>query len=55
MYTLKPLDYQKSKNNVADKEITMFEVTEKASEMLNEFLKDKDETHKIRVMMMEGG
>jgi flagellar biosynthesis protein FliP len=55
MYTLEFLDYQKSKNNIADKEITMFEVTEKASEMLNEFLKDKDETHKIRVMMMEGG
>ncbi len=33
----------------------MFEVTEKAIQMLNEFLKDKDEAHTIRVMMMEGG
>jgi hypothetical protein len=33
----------------------MFEVTEKAVEMLNEFLKDKNEPNKIRVMMMEGG
>jgi len=55
MYRLKPLDYKKSKNNIADKEKTMFEVTEKASQMLNEFLKDKGEVHTIRVMMMEGG
>ena len=33
----------------------MFDVTEKAVEMLNEFLKDKNETNKIRIMMMEGG
>ncbi len=43
------------KNKIADKENTMFEVTEKAVQMLNEFLKDKDESHAIRVMMMEGG
>jgi iron-sulfur cluster assembly protein len=33
----------------------MFEVTEKAVEMIKEFLKDNDDTGKIRVMMMEGG
>jgi hypothetical protein len=33
----------------------MFEVTDKALEMLNEFLKDKEESSRIRVMMMEGG
>jgi iron-sulfur cluster assembly protein len=33
----------------------MFQVTEKAIEMINEFLKDKDEVHSIRVMMVEGG
>jgi hypothetical protein len=33
----------------------MFEVTEKAVQMLNEFLKDKNETNKIRIMMLEGG
>lgn len=33
----------------------MFEVTEKAVEMLTEFLKDKGEPNKIRVMMLEGG
>lgn len=42
-------------NNFADKEKIMFEVTEKAVEMLNEFLKDRDEARTIRVMMMEGG
>jgi hypothetical protein len=33
----------------------MFEVTEKAVEMINEFLKDRNEACSIRVMMMEGG
>jgi hypothetical protein len=33
----------------------MFEVTEKAIEMITEFLKDRDEAHSIRLMMMEGG
>jgi hypothetical protein len=33
----------------------MFEVTEKAVEMINEFLKGRDEAHTIRVMMTEGG
>lgn len=33
----------------------MFEVTEKAVQMLNEFLKDRNEPFSIRVAMMEGG
>jgi len=34
----------------------MFEVTEKAIEMLSEFLKDREEAApSIRVVMMEGG
>jgi len=37
------------------KESTMFEVTEKAIEMIKEFLKDKGEEHTIRLMMNEGG
>jgi len=33
----------------------MFEATEKAVEMIKEFLKDKGEEHIIRLMMNEGG
>ena len=33
----------------------MFEVTEKAVEMIKEFLNDKGEEHIIRLMMNEGG
>jgi len=33
----------------------MFEVTEKALEMLGELLKDVKEAHAIRVIMTEGG
>jgi Fe-S cluster assembly iron-binding protein IscA len=34
---------------------TMFEVSEKASEMIKGYLKDKEATLAIRVMMQEGG
>jgi hypothetical protein len=37
------------------KESTMFTVTEKAIEMIKDFLKDKGEEHTIRLMMNEGG
>jgi Fe-S cluster assembly iron-binding protein IscA len=33
----------------------MFQVTEKAAEMIREFLKDRGEEHIIRIMMNEGG
>jgi len=33
----------------------MFQVTEKAAEMIREFLKDRGEAHIIRIMMNEGG
>jgi len=33
----------------------MFQATEKAVEMIKEFLKNKDEEHIIRLMMNEGG
>ena len=33
----------------------MFEVTEKASEMIKDFLKDKEDTPAIRVMHSRGG
>ncbi len=33
----------------------MFEVTEKASEMIKGFLKDKDVIPAIRVMLSQGG
>ncbi len=33
----------------------MLEVTEKASEMIKEFLKDRDMIPPIRIMMSQGG
>lgn len=33
----------------------MFEVTEKASEMIKEFLKEKKEIPHIRIMLSQGG
>jgi Fe-S cluster assembly iron-binding protein IscA len=33
----------------------MFQVSEKASEMIKHYLKDKEATLAIRVMMQEGG
>jgi Fe-S cluster assembly iron-binding protein IscA len=33
----------------------MFEITEKASEMVKDFLKDKEETPSIRIMLSQGG
>jgi len=33
----------------------MFSVTEKASEMIKEFLKNRTESPSIRVLMQEGG
>jgi hypothetical protein len=33
----------------------MFEVSEKAVEMIQDFLKDRSEEHIIRIMMNEGG
>jgi Fe-S cluster assembly iron-binding protein IscA len=40
---------------VRKKEITMFSVSEKASEMIKEFLKNRTEAASIRVLMQEGG
>jgi hypothetical protein len=39
----------------AEKELIMFSVTEKATEMIKEFLKDRTEIPSIRVVMQEGG
>jgi len=33
----------------------MFEVTEKAGEMINDFLKDREGVHAIRIFMAGGG
>lgn len=33
----------------------MFEVTEKANDMIKDFLKDRDKFPPIRVMMSQGG
>ena len=33
----------------------MLEITEKASEMIKDFLKDRDEIPAIRIMMSQGG
>lgn len=40
---------------VPKKEVNMFSVSEKASEMINEFLKGRAEAASIRVLMQEGG
>jgi hypothetical protein len=37
------------------KEARMFQVTEKANEMLDEFFKDKEGTHYVRIFLSEGG
>ncbi len=33
----------------------MLEVTEKASEMIREFLKEREDTPSIRIMLSQGG
>jgi Fe-S cluster assembly iron-binding protein IscA len=33
----------------------MLEITEKASEMIKEFLKDREDIHSIRIMLTQGG
>jgi Fe-S cluster assembly iron-binding protein IscA len=33
----------------------MFEVTEKAAEMIKEFMKDRDVLNPIRIMLSQGG
>ena len=33
----------------------MFEVSEKANEMIHEFFKDKDEVAQIRIFLSQGG
>jgi len=33
----------------------MLEITEKASEMIKDFLKDRDDIPAIRIMMSQGG
>ena len=33
----------------------MLEITEKASEMINDFLKDRDDVQAIRIMLSQGG
>lgn len=33
----------------------MFQVTEKANEMIREFFKDKEEIPRIRIFLSEGG
>ncbi len=43
------------REKVRKKEITMFSVSEKASEMIKEFLKNRPEAPSIRVVMQEGG
>ncbi len=40
---------------IIDKEDNMLEVTEKASEMIKDFLKDKEEIPAIRIMLSQGG
>ena len=37
------------------REDLMLNVTEKASEMIKEFLKDREETPAVRIMLSQGG
>jgi len=39
----------------SNKEDSMLEVTEKASEMIKDFLKDRDAIPAIRIMLSQGG
>ncbi len=41
--------------NITCKEEDMLEVTEKATEMIKDFLKDKEEIPSIRIMLSQGG
>jgi Fe-S cluster assembly iron-binding protein IscA len=43
------------KNAISEKEETMFQVSDKASEVIKEFLKDKEEPLSVRIVMSEGG
>jgi Fe-S cluster assembly iron-binding protein IscA len=43
------------RKTVQKKEINMFSVSEKAGEMIKEFLKNRAEAASIRVLMQEGG
>jgi hypothetical protein len=41
--------------NLIDKELQMFQVSEKAVEVIKEYLKDTKDPKNIRIMMSEGG
>jgi Fe-S cluster assembly iron-binding protein IscA len=41
--------------NLIDKELRMFQVSEKAIEVMKEYLKDTQDSQSIRIMMSEGG
>ena len=43
------------REKVRKRRVTMFSVSEKASEMIKEFLKSRSEAASIRVLMQEGG
>lgn len=51
MYNL--LDNEFDKMGI--KEVIMFNVSEKASEMIKDFLKDKEDNTNIRVFLSQGG
>jgi hypothetical protein len=56
MYRLSPENNHRERRQASPyKETKMFQVTEKASEMIKEFLKDKPGPHSIRVLMSAGG
>ncbi|MBV6506148.1 MAG: hypothetical protein ILNGONEN_01719 [Syntrophorhabdaceae bacterium] len=41
--------------NINDKEKNMFEVSDKASEVIKQFLEGKDSSSAVRITLMEGG
>jgi len=50
--------YQYDSENIrymSQKEVRMLQVTEKANEMIKEFLKEKEEVPNIRIYLSEGG
>jgi hypothetical protein len=49
------LRHENNKNPNKEDSGIMLEVTEKASEMIKDFLKDKEEIPAIRIMLSQGG
>jgi hypothetical protein len=54
MNSLRPIEHRRPYKQSSEEGGDMFEVTEKASEMIKSFLKDRKEPHSIRILMQAG-